>query len=94
MNISSYADKPAKPSVLVRVSELVTAYYTMKPDPAIPELGISIDKLLKALTKSRSWQQNTRRRVESGRLQPTPLGPCKQPGSGEPERSLIRKSIG
>ena len=37
MNISPYAGKPAKPSMLVRVPELVTAYYTMKPDPAVQE---------------------------------------------------------
>ena len=37
MNISSYAGKPAKPSMLVHVPELVTAYYTMTPDPTVPE---------------------------------------------------------
>ena len=41
MNISSYAGKPAKPSMLVRVPELVTAYYTMKPDPAVPEQRVA-----------------------------------------------------
>jgi phosphoglucomutase len=35
MNISTYAGQPAKSSMLVRVPELVTAYYTLKPDPAV-----------------------------------------------------------
>ncbi len=39
MNISSHAGKPAKPSMLVRVPELVTAYYTMKPDPRFRNNG-------------------------------------------------------
>ena len=41
MNISSYAGKPAKPSMLVRVPELVTAYYTMTPDPTVPEQRVA-----------------------------------------------------
>ena len=41
MNISTYAGKPAKPSMLVRVPELVTAYYTMRPDPAVPEQRVA-----------------------------------------------------
>ena len=36
MNISPLAGKPADPVNLVNVPDLVTAYYTEKPDPAIP----------------------------------------------------------
>ncbi|WP_153306345.1 hypothetical protein [Desulfopila sp. IMCC35006] len=41
MNISPYAGKLAGPSMLVRVPELVTAYYTTKPDPAVPEQRVA-----------------------------------------------------
>ncbi len=41
MKISQYAGLPAKPSMLVRVPELVTAYYTMKPDPAVAEQRVA-----------------------------------------------------
>ncbi|MFH0785418.1 MAG: phosphoglucomutase (alpha-D-glucose-1,6-bisphosphate-dependent) [Pseudomonadota bacterium] len=41
MNISSYAGKPAKPSMLVQIPELVTAYYSMQPDPAVPEQRVA-----------------------------------------------------
>ncbi|MEP6946107.1 MAG: phosphoglucomutase (alpha-D-glucose-1,6-bisphosphate-dependent) [Acidobacteriota bacterium] len=36
MNISPLAGKPAEESMLVNVPRLVTAYYTERPDPAIP----------------------------------------------------------
>jgi phosphoglucomutase len=36
MNVSPLAGKPADPASLVNVPDLVTAYYTEKPDPAIP----------------------------------------------------------
>ena len=36
MKINPAAGKPADPSILVNVSRLVTAYYTLQPDPAIP----------------------------------------------------------
>jgi phosphoglucomutase len=36
MNISPLAGKPADPASLVNVPDLVTAYYTEKPDPANP----------------------------------------------------------
>jgi phosphoglucomutase len=35
--ISPLAGHPAAPAILVDVSGLVTAYYTKKPAPAIPE---------------------------------------------------------
>jgi len=41
MEISPYAGKPAKPSSLVRVPELVTAYYTMTPDSTVPEQRVA-----------------------------------------------------
>ena len=37
MNVSPFAGKPAEPSMLVDVPRLVTAYYTEKPDPSVPE---------------------------------------------------------
>src|SRR5580700_9801110 len=36
MKISPAAGKPADPSILVNVPKLVTAYYTLRPDPSIP----------------------------------------------------------
>jgi len=36
MNISPFAGKPAKASMLVNVPKLVTAYYTQTPDPSVP----------------------------------------------------------
>jgi phosphoglucomutase len=35
VNISPLAGKPADPSILVNVPKLVTAYYTVQPDPAV-----------------------------------------------------------
>ena len=36
MTLSPYAGKPAEPSMLVNVPRLMTAYYTGRPDPAVP----------------------------------------------------------
>ena len=36
MKVSPLAGKPAQPGMLVNVPKLVTAYYTEKPDPAVP----------------------------------------------------------
>jgi len=36
MKVSPYAGKPAEPSMLVNVPELVTSYYTGVPDPSVP----------------------------------------------------------
>ncbi len=36
MNISPLAGHPAPPGILLDVSKLVTAYYTERPDPAVP----------------------------------------------------------
>jgi phosphoglucomutase len=36
MEVSPLAGKPADPSVLINVAKLVTAYYTQRPDPAVP----------------------------------------------------------
>ena len=36
MIISPYAGKPAEESMLVNVPRLVSAYYTERPDPAVP----------------------------------------------------------
>jgi phosphoglucomutase len=41
MIISPYAGKQAKPSMLVHVPELVTTYYVMRPDPAVPEQRVA-----------------------------------------------------
>ncbi len=41
MNISSYAGKPAKTSMLVNVPRLITAYYTDAPDSSLPELRVA-----------------------------------------------------
>lgn len=41
MNVSPLAGKPAQPSMLVNVPELITAYYTEKPDPSLPEQQVS-----------------------------------------------------
>jgi phosphoglucomutase len=37
MNVSPFAGKPAEPSMLVNVPELITTYYTDIPDPSVPE---------------------------------------------------------
>jgi phosphoglucomutase len=36
MNVSPKAGKPADPSILIDVSELLTAYYSRRPDPSVP----------------------------------------------------------
>jgi phosphoglucomutase len=36
MEVSPLAGKPAPPSVLINVPELITAYYTEAPDPSVP----------------------------------------------------------
>ena len=41
MGISPFAGKPAEPSMLVNVPRLVTAYYTERPDPAVPEQRVA-----------------------------------------------------
>ena len=41
MGISPLAGKPADPSLLVNVPRLVTAYYTRRPDPAVPAQRVS-----------------------------------------------------
>ena len=41
MEVSPLAGKPAEPEMLVNVPKLVTAYYTEKPDPSIPEQRVS-----------------------------------------------------
>jgi phosphoglucomutase len=41
MNISPLAGKPAEPAMLVNVARLVTAYYTERPDPSIPEQRVA-----------------------------------------------------
>lgn len=37
MNVNAAAGKPADPSILVNVPKLVTAYYTLRPDPSDPK---------------------------------------------------------
>src|SRR5262245_23414981 len=41
MPISPLAGKPADPSLLINVPQLVTAYYTRQPDPAVPAQRVS-----------------------------------------------------
>src|SRR5665647_2064852 len=41
MKVSPLAGKPAEESMLVNVPRLVTAYYTEKPDPSVPEQRIA-----------------------------------------------------
>ena len=41
MAVSPLAGKPADPSRLVNVPRLVTAYYTGRPDPAVPAQRVS-----------------------------------------------------
>src|SRR5580700_7424028 len=41
MNVSPLAGKPAEPAMLVNVARLVTAYYTERPDPSIPEQRVA-----------------------------------------------------
>ncbi|HEX2278844.1 MAG TPA: alpha-D-glucose phosphate-specific phosphoglucomutase, partial [Candidatus Tectomicrobia bacterium] len=36
MPVSPHSGKPAEPSMLIDVPRLVTAYYTGRPDPAVP----------------------------------------------------------
>ena len=35
MSISPYAGKPAEPGMLANIPRLVTAYYALRPDPAV-----------------------------------------------------------
>lgn len=41
MSHDSWAGKSAEPSMLVNVPRLITAYYTHRPDPTVPEQGVS-----------------------------------------------------
>ncbi len=41
MIVSPYAGKPAQESMLVNVPRLVSAYYTERPDPAVPEQRVA-----------------------------------------------------
>jgi phosphoglucomutase len=41
MKVSPRAGKPAEASMLVNVPRLVTAYYTEKPDPSVPEQRVA-----------------------------------------------------
>src|SRR5664279_18710 len=41
MKISPRAGKPAEASMLVNVPRLVTAFYTEKPDPSVPEQRVA-----------------------------------------------------
>jgi phosphoglucomutase len=41
MMVSPYAGKPAQESMLVNVPRLVSAYYTERPDPAVPEQRVA-----------------------------------------------------
>ncbi|MBU1565542.1 MAG: phosphoglucomutase (alpha-D-glucose-1,6-bisphosphate-dependent) [Proteobacteria bacterium] len=41
MNISSYAGKPANPSMLINVPRLITAYYSDAPDSSLPEQRVA-----------------------------------------------------
>ena len=36
MKVSALAGKPADPSILIDVPELIAAYYTAQPDPSVP----------------------------------------------------------
>jgi phosphoglucomutase len=36
MTVSPFAGKPATPAMLVNVPELITAYYSDRPDPSVP----------------------------------------------------------
>src|SRR5215510_6869453 len=37
MAVSPLAGQPADPSILINVPRLLTAYYTERPDPSVPE---------------------------------------------------------
>lgn len=41
MNVSPFAGKPADASMLVNVPRLVSAYYTERPDPSVPEQRVA-----------------------------------------------------
>jgi len=41
MSVSPWAGKSAEPSMLVNVPRLLTAYYTYRPDPAVPTQGVA-----------------------------------------------------
>src|SRR5580698_333315 len=41
MKVSPLAGKPAPEALLVNVPQLVTAYYTEEPDPAVPEQRVA-----------------------------------------------------
>src|SRR5262245_18766621 len=41
MSASTWAGKPAEPSMLVNVPRLMTAYYTQRPDPSVPEQRVA-----------------------------------------------------
>jgi phosphoglucomutase len=41
MSLSPWAGKPAEPSMLVNVPRLLTAYYSYRPDLAVPAQGVA-----------------------------------------------------
>ena len=41
MGLSSWAEKPVKPSMLMNIPRLMTAYYTHRPDPTVAEQGVA-----------------------------------------------------
>ncbi|RPJ43596.1 MAG: phosphoglucomutase, alpha-D-glucose phosphate-specific, partial [Chloroflexi bacterium] len=41
MSTSEFAGKPAPRELLVNVPRLVAAYYTLKPDPSVPEQRVA-----------------------------------------------------
>ena len=41
MKVSPFAGKPADPSMLVNVPRLISAYYTERPDPSVPEQRVA-----------------------------------------------------
>ena len=45
MNVSPLAGKPTEPSMLANIPRLVTAYYTGRPDPFVPEQRVAFGTL-------------------------------------------------
>ena len=54
MPIHPLAGTPTQPSMLVNIPRLVTAYYTERPDPTVPEQRVALAPLAIAARPSRA----------------------------------------
>ena len=67
MEVSPLAGKPADPSILIDVPRLVTAYYTGRPDPAVPAQRGRVSAVVRLQRRQRDVQRRQHRRTRDGR---------------------------